>query len=385
MTERPSRAAGPHAEICRLAAIGRPERDGSELVAQLLDELRDLVVARPPWLPGLIWFNSMRIVRATSSAHGQPPPTPALVGAAIDGDELAGDPRVARALAAYANTLATVGELARDRAAALDVATVAQLHATATDGEDGARPGRWRTGRVGVVDAVSGGLQYEPPPAEQVGALVDELVAAAPLAGAPDALVAAAVTMFNLMRIHPFDDGNGRVGRAVHTLLRSRASGLPPPLVSIEEQLGQDLATYQGVMYGASGRRWSSHADPRLWVHFCLMAQVVQGETNLRRFAEAERLWQELAVALPASSEGERARLFDAALGRRLPFERVAPPGSLGALLESGWLVRGHGVGEPWVEAAPRLATLGQSVRGATAAPVSVSIRLRSPAGIADR
>lgn len=71
--------------------------------------------------------------------------------------------------------------------------------------------------------------QFVPPPPEHVGALMDDLVQYAN-GGTHAALIQAALVHAQFETIHPYTDGNGRVGRAlIHTVLTRR--GLTPSAV----------------------------------------------------------------------------------------------------------------------------------------------------------
>lgn len=79
------------------------------------------------------------------------------------------------------------------------------------------RPGRFRTGGVGVVDS-RGRVLHMAPPAHRVPDLVRNLFAW--LAASPDpVLVTSCVFHCEFEFIHPFSDGNGRMGRLWQTAL----------------------------------------------------------------------------------------------------------------------------------------------------------------------
>src|SRR5439155_1398021 len=81
-----------------------------------------------------------------------------------------------------------------------------------------------------LADAFNPGrADFVPPPPESVPALMDDLCAFVNRADLP-AVVQAAVAHAQFETIHPFADGNGRVGRAlIHVVLRRR--GLAPRYV----------------------------------------------------------------------------------------------------------------------------------------------------------
>jgi Fic family protein len=79
--------------------------------------------------------------------------------------------------------------------------------------------GNWRTGGVGIYRGEQ--LVHMPPPASRVPALMHDLLA---WLGSTDLhpLLASAVFHYEFEFIHPFEDGNGRMGRLWQTLILSR-------------------------------------------------------------------------------------------------------------------------------------------------------------------
>lgn len=91
--------------------------------------------------------------------------------------------------------------------------------------------GRLRTGQnwIGGNDYTPCGADFVPPPIEEVPRLLADLYAAINDDLLPP-LVQAALVHAQFETIHPFDDGNGRTGRAlIHVILRRR--GLAPSYV----------------------------------------------------------------------------------------------------------------------------------------------------------
>ena len=100
-------------------------------------------------------------------------------------------------------------------------------------------PGKWRPGPIFVRNERSGERVYEGPDAQLVHGLMHELVEELnhPLP-ATHPMVLAALSHLNLVMIHPFADGNGRMARALQTLVLARSGILSPHFCSIEEYLG---------------------------------------------------------------------------------------------------------------------------------------------------
>jgi Fic family protein len=133
-------------------------------------------------------------------------------------------------------------------------------------------------------------------------------------------MVRAAMAHLNLVMIHPFSDGNGRMGRALQTFVLSREGILDPTFSSIEEYLGHNTPAYYGVLAQVGRGAWHPEHDALPWLKFCLTAHYRQAETLLRRTKEMERLWNIIEDEVKRRKLNERVvlALSDAAYGSRV-------------------------------------------------------------------
>ncbi|SDH62965.1 Fic family protein [Sinosporangium album] len=184
-------------------------------------------------------------------------------------------------------------------------------------------PGTLRPGAVYVRDSTTGEVVYEGPDAAEVSQLLDELVSwlndgdlAAP------SHVRAAMAHLNLVKIHPWLDGNGRVSRALQSLVLGRDQITTPEFASIEEWLGQARVTveYHAALGEVGRRRWNPHADTLPWVRFCLRAHHMQAQRVRQRLAEAGEVWMLLEDATGAEGLNPRcvSALYQVFVSRRL-------------------------------------------------------------------
>jgi Fic family protein len=138
--------------------------------------------------------------------------------------------------------------------------------------------------------------------------------------GSPQ-LVRAAMAHLNLVMIHPFRDGNGRMARCAQSLVLARGGLQSPVFMSIEEYLGANTDSYFAILADVGQGRWNPQRDARPWLRFCLTAHLRQARTTLRRIKEGERLWIDLERITenhPALPERAISALFDAASGLRV-------------------------------------------------------------------
>lgn len=156
------------------------------------------------------------------------------------------------------------------------------------------RPGEYRTSGVWVSGGPTRPPIYTAPGPELVPGLMSELLhwLAEEELDAP-ALVRASMAHLNLVSIHPWRDGNGRMSRAVHTLVLAREGILAPEFSSIEEWLGADeynTREYYGSLRDVRSS-WQPERDAASWIRFCLTAHHLQAQEVQRRFEAAARLW----------------------------------------------------------------------------------------------
>ncbi len=282
--------------------------------------------------------------------------------------------------------------LARDESFTYDVGSIRALHRIMTEryrdklvelkllgrpGHQDPWPGLWRHGGIHVTSD-DGGTVYEAPPLVEVPTLMAELVDSLNNARGLPSIVAAAVAHLNVVSIHPFADGNGRMSRAVQALVLARGGvELAPEFLSIEEWLADNRAAYFGTLAGTR-TGWTPERSAQDWVRFCLRAHHEQARRVLQRAHRAKAIGERVAALvadtrLPARTQ---TALLEAAEGRavtnasyrqQLGDETVtqnAAAGDLRRLVDAGLLVQqGRGRGAHYI-AGPRLLAAMATVTG---------------------
>jgi Fic family protein len=169
------------------------------------------------------------------------------------------DPRAARGAARTVAANVSAMEVAIGRAddpAPLETADIERVHATLMENEPEAGPGHlrrvqnWIGGRLNSPgDAV-----FIPPPPEEVPRLVDDLVAFLGRDDVPS-VAQAAIAHAQFETIHPFIDGNGRVGRCLVHLVLRRAGVAPTFVPPVSIVLAARPSSYvQGLVDFREGR-----------------------------------------------------------------------------------------------------------------------------------
>jgi Fic family protein len=223
------------------------------------------------------------------------------------------------AITGYREAMSYVLQLADDIHFELDSSLIRSLHYMMLSYDHEKSPGRWRLGPIFVRREETGEMVYTGPDAGQVPPLVHELVDRMRDEQGP-AVVRAAMAHLNLVMIHPFRDGNGRMARCLQTLVLARQQNLAPDFCSIEEYLGRNTPAYYDVLAEVGGGSWQPSRDARAWLRFCLTAHFRQARALLRRVERSARRWDALEKLVNERGLPERSipALFNAAQGYRL-------------------------------------------------------------------
>jgi Fic family protein len=241
--------------------------------------------------------------------------------AAIEGEEpLEAESEAWAAINGYRRSMTYVLQACEDPYFEYTQSFVRALHFMLLDYDLSKRPGSWRPGSIYVRDEKRGIDVYEGPNVDSIPDLMKELVDYLRGEDSPDAMIKGAMTHLNLVMIHPFSDGNGRMGRILQASVLAREGTLDPRFCSIEEYLGRNTQDYYDVLAGVGQGSWNPGNDALPWVRFCLIAHYNQATTLLRRTRETERVWDELERLIESMGLPERVifALSDAAFGFRI-------------------------------------------------------------------
>ncbi|NBW97199.1 MAG: Fic family protein [Planctomycetia bacterium] len=244
--------------------------------------------------------------------------------------------------------------------------TAARLHgwhaALFPVGHSGTRPiavGCWRPVEAGAMQVVSGPMgrervHFEAPPAERVPAEMDHFLDWCDTPGPIDPVLRAAVAHFWFVTIHPFEDGNGRLARAIADLLLARADGCPERFYSMSTQIEAERRDYYRILE----RVQRGDLDITAWLVWflgCLSRAIDGAGTLVDGVLRKADVWRSLAAGAPVN-ERQRSvinRLLDGFEGglstaKYSRMEKCSPDTALRDiqdLMARGILVRNPGAG----------------------------------------
>lgn len=303
-----------------------PEPDSRELevlaeVEDLKRRLRHQLHEPQRWYGPLRRLSAARAIQGSNSIEGFEAKLDDAAAIVAGQDPIDADEETRMALAGYRDAMTYVLALADDDEFAYSAQLLKSLHFMMTSYDLHNRPGRWRPGSIYVRNEDTGDIVYECPSADQVPGLITELVTQLDAhTGNGSNIIDAGLAHLNLVMIHPFRDGNGRMARCLQSLVLARSGVLAPMFLSIEEYLGRNTAQYYDVLAKVGQGSWQPGNDARPWVRFTITAHLRQARTMLARIRETELLWVELERRRSALRLPDRTMypLFDAAMGLRV-------------------------------------------------------------------
>lgn len=349
-------------------------------IEDLRRELRHYVAEPTRWVGQIRRVLAARAIQGSTGIEGFNVSVEDAIAAIEGGEPSDATEENWQANQGYRRAMTYVLQLAQDEHFAYSSQVISSLHFMIAEYSLHAGPGLWRRRPVWVRNSATGAVVYEAPEADLIPTFIEELVAQLSNDQEIPVLVRAAMAHLNLVMIHPFRDGNGRMARCLQTLVLARDRILEPPFSSIEEYLGRNTEAYYRVLARVGHGQWSPEADAHPWVRFCLEAHYIQAASVLRRVQESESLWSELDGLRDRHRLPERtiSALFDAAIGLRIRNSsyRVALKGNdeeisnqlatsdLRSMVQAGLLKQLGAKRGTYYQAADPLAAIAARVRG---------------------
>lgn len=159
--------------------------------------------------------------------------------------------------------------------------------------------GQWRDGSDGPMQVVSGPMgkqkvHYEAPPADR---LPDEMTIFLNWFEAPgdlDPLLIAGLAHMWFVTLHPFDDGNGRMARAIADMALARSEGSVQRFYSMSAQIHHERNDYYDMLERTQKRDLDITAWQD-WFLNCLGRAIDGAQDTLAAVMEKARFWEQFA------------------------------------------------------------------------------------------
>ena len=168
---------------------------------------------------------------------------------------------------------------------------IRELHERLLHGVRGAdrRPGEFRTVQnyIGTRGEPIQNARFVPPPPSELGPVLDQLEQFLNAPSGLPLLIELALTHYQFEAIHPFVDGNGRIGRLLLSILLCERGPLPKPLLYLSAYFEKNRTQYVDLLLEVSkSGAWQE------WIQFFLKGVAIQSEDAIARSQELLALWQ---------------------------------------------------------------------------------------------
>ncbi len=175
----------------------------------------------------------------------------------------------------------------------------AALFPTGYSGLSKIKVGRWRDDATGPMQVVSGPMgrtrvHFEAPPALHLEAETSQFLAWVNGTSSEPPLLKAALGHLWFVTLHPFDDGNGRIARAIGDMVLARADGSPQRFYSLSAQIQRDRKAYYEILE----RTQKGSLDVTEWIAWFLETlhrAVNQAQQTLDAVLTKAKFWQNWA------------------------------------------------------------------------------------------
>ena len=165
-------------------------------------------------------------------------------------------------------------------------------------GMRGISVGAWRTADSGPMQVVSGPagretIHFEAPHVEKVEREMETFLFWFEHGKKIDPVLKAGIAHLWFLTIHPFEDGNGRIGRAIADMALARADGMADRYYSLSAQIESERKDYYDQLEKQQ-RGTTDITDWLQWFVGGLGRAVASAEESLSRVLYKARLWERI-------------------------------------------------------------------------------------------
>ncbi len=158
------------------------------------------------------------------------------------------------------------------------------------------RVGAWRTGPVYVISGAIGKetIHFEAPPAEKVEHAMEVFLDWLNKEKSLDLVLKAAIAHLWFVTIHPFEDGNGRIGRAIADMLLARSENSSHRFYSLSSQIQAERKSYYAILEQTQ----KDGLDVTSWIKWfldCLGRSIENALLTLDAIVYKSQFWEAIA------------------------------------------------------------------------------------------
>lgn len=155
--------------------------------------------------------------------------------------------------------------------------------------------GNWRDDSTGPMQVVSGAMgkekvHYQAPPASDLEKEMSSFLDWFNSEEKNDLIIKAGLAHLWFITIHPFEDGNGRIARAITDMLLTKSDGISQRFYSMSAQIRLVRNKYYDILEKAQ-KGTLDVTDWLVWFLNCLKDALISSDQILERVMNKHRFW----------------------------------------------------------------------------------------------
>ncbi len=155
--------------------------------------------------------------------------------------------------------------------------------------------GKWRDDSTGPMQIVSGALgkekvHYQAPPASDIKKEMKLFITWFNNSSANDLIIKSALAHLWFLTVHPFEDGNGRIARALSEMLLTRSDGVSQRFYSMSAQIRLERKDYYNILE-KSQKGTLDVTDWLVWFMKCLENALYSSDKILSKVLYKHKFW----------------------------------------------------------------------------------------------
>jgi len=194
----------------------------------------------------------------------------------LQGESVVGRERDVQEVINYRKAMEFISNLHKGKEKeSIDAETLCKLHTLTVERTlPQEKVGKFRSSQVVIRNSFTGEVSFRPPEAKDVLGQINALCAFINSSTEEDIhpLVKSGVVHYEFVRIHPFVDGNGRVGRCLSTLILYQEGYDIRHFFSLEEYFDKHAADYYQALQSVGEKK----GDVTTWLEFYLEALAIE-------------------------------------------------------------------------------------------------------------
>ncbi len=155
--------------------------------------------------------------------------------------------------------------------------------------------GNWRDDASGKMRVVSGPMgkeqiHFQAPPADQIDKEMDQFLNWVNNENSLDPVIKSAIAHLWFVTIHPFDDGNGRITRALTDMLLTRSDGASQRFYSMSAQIRLERKEYYAILETTQ----KGTLDITIWLEWfldCLLNALKASDVIISKVLYKHKFW----------------------------------------------------------------------------------------------